>query len=40
MIDTCARNAMKESAPFGSGKERADTEAQLKESCAKAAARH
>jgi hypothetical protein len=40
VIDTCVRNAMKESAPFGSSKERADTEAQLKESCAKAAGRH
>ena len=39
MVDTCVRNAMKENAPFGSDKERADTRAQLQEFCEKAARR-
>lgn len=38
MVETCVRSAMKESEPFGSAKERADTEAQLRQSCAAAAA--
>lgn len=39
VIDTCLRNAMKDSAPFASDKERTATEAQLREACIKAAAR-
>lgn len=38
MVETCVRNAMKETGPFASDKERSDTEAQLKDSCTKAAA--
>lgn len=38
-VETCVRSAMKDGEPFGSAKERADTEAQLRHYCATAAAR-